>query len=242
MKRILFLTSTVTPSNIKFVGTQEQRRLEYLRAIGFYLQETDYHILVVDNSGYDFSQDFKDCSRLECLAFKAEDHSAKGKGYGELCLMKYGFEHSRFLIEADQIVKITGRHIVKNINRLLQPCQNRDAVYADIDIKLTFAMTYFFVAPRGFYEEFLFPNMEKLNDSQHFFLEHLVGKQLQEWLSAHRKFHEFRYPIHLVGHQGASCKSYRAPGLDRYLLIGIKYMLRECMNIYGYHSLKRYGR
>lgn len=230
MKRVLFLTSTVSPSNIKFAGTLEQRRLEYLKAISYYMDHTDYPVLVVDNSGYDFSKDFEQNDRLECLAYKAEEHSGLGKGYGEMLLMKYGFEHSHLLGECDQIVKITGRHIVKNIQRLVEPCRQQNAVYADIDIHLTFAMTYFFVAPKEFYTDYLFPNVHKLNDSQHFFLEHLVAEELVEWLKAQKTFHEFKIPIYLVGHQGSSTIPYRTPGWDRYFKIQVKFYIREIMN------------
>lgn len=150
MNRILFLTSTVSPSNINFVGSKEQRRLEYIHAVNFYLEETNFLILIVDNSGYDFSQDFNNNKRIECLAYKADDHSAFGKGYGELSLIKYGFEHSHFLLNADQIIKVTGRHIIKNINRLMVSCTDKNAVYVDVDLKLSFAMTYFLYHQKNF--------------------------------------------------------------------------------------------
>lgn len=230
MERLLFLTSTVYPSGVKFAGTQEQRRLEYIKAIKFYLAETDYKILIVDNSAYDYNRDFQKNERLECLAYKAKDHSDFGKGYGELCLMKYGFEHSIFIKEADQIVKITGRHIIKNINQILVPCSQKDAAYIDIDIHLSFAMTYFFVSPKSFYTSYLFPNINKLNDSKHCYLEHIVARCLVKWLDEHHEFHEFKYPIYIIGHQGTSNTTYKTPGLIRYIKIGMKYLLIEIVN------------
>lgn len=237
MNRILFLTSTVSPSNINFVGSKEQRRLEYIRAVNFYLEETNFLILIVDNSGYDFNQDFNNNKRIECLAYKADDHSAFGKGYGELSLIKYGFEHSHFLLNADQIIKVTGRHIIKNINRLMVSCTDKNAVYVDVDLKLSFAMTYFFVSSKEFYNCCLFPNLCKLNDRKGYYLEHLVAEALNVWMLSHHKFHEFKYPIYLKGHQGASLKSYRAPGILRYLKIRLKYIIRELMNTFTLKTL-----
>ena len=230
MRKVLFLTSTVNPSIIKFVGTNEQRRQEYINAIQFYLENTNLRILIVDNSGYDFSQDFDVETRLECLAYKAESQNCQGKGYGELSLMKFGFEKSNFLKDADQIIKVTGRHIIKNINRLINTCTQVSSVYADVDVHLTFAMTYFFIAPKKFYYDYLFPAMDKLNDDKKFYLEHLVAEALMKWLQSDHTFHEFKYPIYLVGHQGASLQPYKAPSIMRYLKIRIKYIIRECMN------------
>lgn len=241
MNKLLFLTSTVEPSKISFAGSISQRRAEYVNAIRYYLEETNYPILIVDNSGYDFKQDFPNEKRLECLAYQAGDHSSRGKGYGELNLMMYGFAHSCLIENAHQIVKITGRHIVKNINVLLDSCKQENAVYADVDIHLRFAMSYFFVAPKEFYIKRLFPSVEQLNDKGHFFFEHLLASLLKQWLQAGKNFHEFKQPIYLVGHPGASGIAYKKPGIQRKILIRLKYIIREMMNNKDFIAYK-YGR
>lgn len=241
MNKLLFLTSTVSPSNISFAGSMSQRRDEYVKAIRFYLEETNCPILIVDNSGYDFKRDFPNEERLECLAYQASDHSSRGKGYGELSLIKYGFEHSCLIEHANQIVKITGRHIVKNINALLDSCKQEKAVYADVDVHLRFAMSYFFVAPKEFYIEKLFPNVELLDDKGHFFFEHLLASMLKQWLQKGNNFHEFRKPIFLVGHPGASSIAYKKPGWQRKFMIRLKYIIRELMNNKEFIANK-YGR
>ena len=53
--KLIFLTSTVAPRTIKCSGSADERRKEYLKAIEFYLNNTNSNVLVVDNSGYDFS-------------------------------------------------------------------------------------------------------------------------------------------------------------------------------------------
>lgn len=149
MERVLLLTSTVSPKDNPFVGTMEQRRIEYIRAIKWYLKNTPYKIVIVDNSNYDFSLDIRD-TRLDTFRFDAPFQN-KGKGYGELGIIDYGLSHSKSLKFASQIIKITGRHIVTNIMELLDECNDVDAVYEDSNLWLKQAYTYFIVAPKSFY-------------------------------------------------------------------------------------------
>lgn len=232
MNRLLFLTSTVTPSVIPYWGSVEVRRKEYVKAIKFYLENTSYKILVVDNSGYDFRADFPDEKRLELLHFVETRKNVKGKGYGELLLMEYGFEHSEFIKVANQIVKITGRHIIKNINSLLNFCFQDKAVYVDSTLKMDFARSYFFVAPQTFYVKNLFPKKEMLNDNEGIYLEHILGQSIVEWINKGNIYHEFLLPIHIEGRPGISSVAYQAPNIKRKIAIASKYFLMEIKKMF----------
>lgn len=236
MKRLLFLTSTVAPSALAFSGTIEQRRQEYIQAIKFYLSTTKYNILVVDNSDYDFSKDFPHESRLEALHFTETRPVTKGKGYAETLLMQYGFEHSKFIQEATQIIKITGRYLIKNINKQLFFCNNKKALYVDSSIDFYFAQSYFFIAPKQFFTASLLPRVEEMDDKEGVFLEHLLGKAIKKWRHNGGKYHEFVLPIYIIGHLGGSSKPYKAPTFSRYFMIFSKYLINETM------SLLRIGR
>lgn len=226
MNNVLFLTSTVTPSVIPFAGSAEERKKEYIKAIKFYLEQTTYKILIVDNSGYDFNKEINN-ERLEALSYVDSTPNNKGKGYGETLLMIYGFAHSTFLRNAQHVIKITGRHIIYNINSLLRFSKNPYAVYIDCTLDFTFARSYFFVAPKKFYEEYLFPHKEQMDDSAGIYLEHVLGGCLSRWISDGNKCHEFLQPIHIIGRPGTSSIAYQAPGIKRKLMIIIKYVLFE---------------
>lgn len=230
--RLIFLTSTVAPSSIAFSGSIEQRRQEYIRAIQFYLSETKYKILVVDNSDYDFYNDFPNEERLEALHFIETRSVSKGKGYAESLLMQYGYEHSAFIHEATQIIKITGRHIIKNINHQLLFCQDENAIYANCNINLSNAAAEFFIVSKHFLVYEIFPRIEELNDLGGFYLEKLLGNAIMKWRKNGGKYHELVLPIYIVGRSGASGQKYHAPSLSRYCTIFAKYVICEVMNIF----------
>lgn len=229
--RLLFLTSTVTPSVLPYYGSPELRKDEYVKAIRFYLENTPYRILVVDNSGYDFNKDFPREDRIEALSYKEDNPTDKGKGYGEMLLMQYGFRYSQFLKEANQIVKITGRHIIKNINQQLRLCNDIAALYVDATMQLDFARSYFFVSPKSLYERYLFPRIEELDDPQGIYLEHLLGRSIRKWLRDKGEYHQFLLPVHIIGRGGTAASQYKSPSIDRYVSIAAKFFLFELKKI-----------
>lgn len=232
INRLLFLTSTVKPSVIPYWGSVEVRKKEYINAIKFYLENTSYRILIVDNSGYDFNVDFPNEGRLEALSFVETSKNTKGKGYGEILLMEYGFKHSKFIREANQIVKITGRHIIKNIDKLLAFCNQENAVYVDSTLKIDFARSYFFVAPKSFYIANLFLKKELMNDGDGVYLEHILAQSIKEWMNHGNVYHEFLIPIHIEGRPGISSVAYQAPNIKRKIAIASKFYLMEIKKIF----------
>ncbi|UKK72354.1 hypothetical protein L6467_00390 [Segatella bryantii] len=103
MERVILLTSTVKPYIGGFAGTVEKRLQEYEDAISYYLQETTFDIVVVDNSNYLFRNSNK---RLRSYAFLADPEDFKyGKGFGEAKIISYAFKHDAGLQKAEQVIK-----------------------------------------------------------------------------------------------------------------------------------------
>lgn len=125
-KIAIILTACVNPNGMSQTVLQDStiRKSQYLTAIRWYLLNTTIPIVVVENTGYDFSYDFKDFSdsaRIEFLSFKGNDYDkSKGKGFGEGLILKYAFDNSRLLSNCDAFIKITGRFIVSNVNRIIR--------------------------------------------------------------------------------------------------------------------------
>lgn len=225
-KRVILLTATVSPTIITTgTGSSEERLKEYCEAIDFYLNNTNYPVVVVDNSNYDFSRIINDSSRFEPLFYQGVDID-RGKGWGECDILKYALEHSVLLKGADQIIKITGRLIVKNLNRILSGCDNANAVYADADLKLTYVHSYLFCCPRSFLERGLFPRHGLMNDRGGVHFEHVLGLSIKSCMDYY-SYHEFKYPIYLIGHAGSSRVYYKEPSFRRYILVFIKYIINE---------------
>lgn len=226
-KTVLFLTSTVNPKNIKCSDVSQVRKAEYVMALQFYLSNTNFDILIVDNSGYNYAHDFNS-DRLECLSYHGHSSDEiKGKGYCEAILLKYGFEHSRLLKDANQIVKITGRLIINNINTLVKVSKDSKAVYADSDIHLYYPHSYFFIASYSFFVDYLFSYSFEMNDSKGIHFEHILGKCIKLTIAKGRSFHQFRYPIDIIGHPGGSSVYYKRPSIRKTFIVFCKYMLTE---------------
>ena len=222
---MIFLTSTVTPRSIKCSSGADERRKEYIQAIYFYLNHTNCKVLIVDNSGYDYSKDINH-ERFECLHYIGdESDEAFGKGYCETKILMYGFNHSNFIQTSDVIVKITGRHIIKNVNILMAQARNINCVYADSDIRLKYPHSYIFIAPKAFFRNYLFPNICFMNDSKSMHFEHVFGKSILEYLSNKGKFEEFWLPIYIIGHPGGSNNYYARPSIKRYYIVFSKYII-----------------
>ena len=111
LDNVLFLTACVNPGGMAYTKLQDGnvRLLQYKKALDWYLGHSDLPILVVENTMTDFSADYQsyiDSGRLEYLTFDGNQFDkSKGKGYGEMLIMKYGMEHSRFLKEAKRVTK-----------------------------------------------------------------------------------------------------------------------------------------
>lgn len=228
IKRLLFLTSTVTPKTGEYTGTLSRRRDEYINAVRFYLEHTGYPILIVDNSGYDFKQDFPGEERLEALCFD-QPLDNRGKGYGEIGIIEYGFAHSRFIRRCNQIVKISGRYIFRNILAITSHFKNADAIYAEWNIQFKQVETWLMAGPEDFYKE-LIGDRESINDGEHFPIERLVAVIMDKWTRKGRATHSFLMPTDIDGHPGCAEFRYKRPTATKYLKLIIKYAACEIRN------------
>lgn len=233
MNRVILLTSTVYPAIEGYIVNPEDRKKEYTTAINYYLAKTSYNIVVVDNSDYNFANDI-DNIRLESLFYKADGEDAVyGKGYGEAKILDYAIRHSKFLQNVGQIIKITGRHIIVNIESLLSDCKNSLDVYVDVDLKYRYAQSYFFVCNAIFLTKYLLPRRDEMNDSQGAHFEHSLAKALKHWKSDGGCHHEFKNPIFIKGHPGNSSINYAPPSFARIMRTKAKYCLNELVNLHN---------
>lgn len=187
---VLLLTASVNIKDmvltaLKDAGVREQH---YLEAISHYLSQTDLPILVVENTGHDFSgklpAHIAESKRVEFISYAGNDFpKEKGKGYGELELMNYAMEHSSLIDDQTTIIKVTGRYRVLNIrdfirsakNPKLQKCQ---ASYFKGHRK---AFSGIFTFTRPFLRDYFMKNHEQINDSKGVYFEHVLASSLLEY-------------------------------------------------------------
>jgi hypothetical protein len=129
----IILTTTVTVQNkVYLFQTDKQERAQvYTRKIKQWLYESNFKIVVVENTGYTFEElneekeKFKD--RFEVISYVESDLESadflKGnpyKGASEVFAIDYAYNTSPLCKVADFIIKITGRFFIPSLEEYLK--------------------------------------------------------------------------------------------------------------------------
>lgn len=186
MKTVILLTACINPSGMSYTALQnvELRKKQYIDAILFYLQKTNYNIVFCNNSGEDISSEVsikvsqKLYSRIEFISFNGNDYNNElGKGYGEFEIIKKGVLNSVYIKNAKYILKITGRYIAVDVESVIKKTNfvtmwKQKRLYVDISDEFQSADARCFYGSKDFFLKFV--NIENLvNDENKFYFEHL---------------------------------------------------------------------
>lgn len=229
---VILLTACVNPKGMLFTQLQNpQIRLQqYKETLKWYLENISEKIVLVENTLCDFSNDFSDfiaAGRLECLTFDGNSYDRKlGKGYGEALIIKTALEQSKILRKCDIIIKITGRLKVKNINRLIHDIKNHNTIYANTDLRNghVFCYSALFISPKEFLNNYFLPKINRLDDSEGYFFEHLLYDSMIQWKKEGGKHTEFKQPLIIDGVSGTSGERYMNSTHFIYLKSFLKYI------------------
>jgi hypothetical protein len=134
MDTTIILTSTVNINPIKwwlFQKDKNDRLQAYLKSVSQWLTKTNFKIVLVENSGYNFEElnaekeAYKD--RFEVITFvESELEESKNlienphKGASEIFAINYGFYHSKLTKSSDFIIKITARYFIPELENYLK--------------------------------------------------------------------------------------------------------------------------
>lgn len=235
---IILLTGCINPNGMGFTALNDpnERKEQYIHAIHYYLSNTKYPIVFAENSGTDISPFFYDeikSNRLECLCFHGNQNKKLGKGYGECEILEYAFTNSSIIHSANdkRIIKITGRHIVRNISIILKIhsllfCKN--TVFCAINSDLSFPDSRIIIAPLLFYVQFLKKKRE-IDDSKGFFFEHA----LLETIKTHPEFpySPFLFMPNIEGMSGTTGKKFTKNKYSlSFVLRYVKYAIQQKKN------------
>ena len=130
----IILTTTVNVfSNIDCCvqPDKDERINTYLHAIRQWLEKTKLHIILVENSGYDFpelaAEKARYKHRFEVFSFKEDDLEEAGylkdrrsKGDHELFAIQYAYKNSKFVNYSLFIIKVTGRYYIPGFEEYLK--------------------------------------------------------------------------------------------------------------------------
>ena len=226
---VLLLTACINPNGMLYTVLQDikLRKKQYIESLTFYLTQTQYKIVFVENSNIDISYLYqKEISegRLECIIFNGNNFDRSlGKGFGEALILEYAFFHSKFITQCHYIVKITGRIIVENVLELIDSCRfNKKSVYCELLLREKKALSVFFIAHKEFYSLFL-SKKHFINDSTNCYFEKVLFQSILEWRKrTGHKYNHFYLPIRLKGVSGSTGMVYshgnRMKALLKYVL------------------------
>lgn len=147
MKNYLLMTATVTPPTGETILTRTDpllRLSDYIEAFTYYLSDQINAvdgIIFVDNSNHGLDEirllakDYKGAKQIEILSFFGLDYPIEyNRGYGELKLMEYAFEHSKLMqsmLETDRFWKVTGRLKVITLDKIIKTAPQYFELCAD---------------------------------------------------------------------------------------------------------------
>jgi len=231
---VLLLTACVRPNGMTFTSLTDidERMRQYVYALKWYLENTSLRVVVVENTGTDFSDMFNsyaDSGRLEFITFDGNDFDkTKGKGYGEGIIIKKAFETSRIIGSSKNVMKITGRLVLSNIQHVIPP-PPLGIVYANlsIDKKRPLCHSYIFFAPGKFYKDYFIPNIERIDDSNNYFFESLLYDEIEEWVKDGNKHRVFKRPLKIIGNSGTDGHPYYTPSKFETVRTYLRYLYRK---------------
>ena len=125
MEVILLLTACIKPNVTDYIAIPNytERKNMYIDAINWYIRNTNFKIIFVENSGKTIKENIikEDCNRIEFLTFESKPAvPERSRSYKEMEILEYAFKHSKFLTKEELIiVKITGRLKLLNINAII---------------------------------------------------------------------------------------------------------------------------
>ena len=230
MKDVLLLLTGCVNVRYRAAQTADYRKDQYVGAICFYYYNTPYKVVFVDNSGFDISNflpvDIRNSSRFENLFYQNDNKVDQGKGYDEALIIEYAICNSKLILNNSVVVKITGRHIVSNIVRLIDTSViNEQTVCADYQISRKNLLSYFFIAPCCFFVDYFLPNKKCINDSEGRWFEYVLLDSVKQWKNDNYKHYFFKIPIKLIGTEGPTNEKYPPISFVNYVNKFIKYWL-----------------
>lgn len=117
-KWIVLLTTAVSNSSNTILDTEYRKKL-YLTQITKWLNETNFTIVVVESSGYDFPEISND--RLHKISFIINEKLPSSSQYEAISIL-YAINHIKdcdFFKNCTHILKVTGRYFLNNIEEHL---------------------------------------------------------------------------------------------------------------------------
>jgi hypothetical protein len=192
---LIFLTATIHCGQTPQVKRTdpEDRMQDYLTVFQTWLSlDCDADLLFCENSGADLSsfheiaESFPSRNAVRLISFDGNTGAQeKGKGHGEIEMLRYAFEALPDLMSYRYILKVSGRYRVKNGETLINRIRQMSAdVICDIHANLTYGDTRTVAFKPEIVLRHMIPYQEELDETGGVIIEHLMARCLHRTLLA----------------------------------------------------------
>lgn len=211
-----------------------EREEMYLNALFFYANELlifpDYRIIFAENSGWDLQYIKRNlpASALDKIEFISLDPSQfnvnMGKSFNEVQLIHHAIHESMFLKETPAFLKVTGRYPIFNIRYFIDESSsillnNSKDLYVDLKSHSLFeklnlpwaskmADVRIFGCSNTLFEDYLFPDVNLLNDEDGYYFEGLMYNFAISQRSNPQVVLRFKKEPHFGGFEGSKINSF----------------------------------
>jgi hypothetical protein len=191
---VLITTATMPPQGVHMLEMTNisKRKITAKAAVFFWAALGVNKIVIADATGQTLLDD-KEILELNQMSVEVEQIFYlqnkelvinKGKGYGEGALIKFALQNSKFLMNANNFFKCTGKVYCRNFLEIVDMIEKnaiqnifwREVFDNSID-------TRFFYASKRFSENFLLPAYEDVDDKNHNMAEISVLKMAHQHLT-----------------------------------------------------------
>lgn len=233
----LVMTSCINPPKGVYALTLNDavvRCKQYELALQFYIKKTKIKNIIfcdnsneqLDNAFFEIAKEHKKNIEFLCYQGNVEKVLAKGKGYGEGEILEYVFQHSQLIRKSKYIIKVTGRLIISNLNKILR-LSYKDGNYINMFTYSSgnyFADTRFFVMKTADYRNCFLKEYMNVDDRVGQTLEICFARKICQDKIQYRSF---PVSINFKGTSGSTGKVYNMPvktSIADSLLLYLKYL------------------
>ncbi|WP_125876331.1 hypothetical protein [Stutzerimonas xanthomarina] len=193
----------------------DDRFNDYVQAFKFWLNDQEVkNIIFVENSGYDL-QAFREIAvkakskKVEFVSFDGQHFDRSlGKGYGEMLALRQVLTESELLKSVGRFIKVNGRYYVPDLYKLTELWHESPEVICDFTKNLTWSDSRVFGGTRSFLENFLLPELMKVNDTTGRYFEHALAFAAHSTIAAGGSW-ELCPPVPIIGISGTDNAVYK---------------------------------
>lgn len=214
---MLLITGSIKPKDVPYltITDPDERLKQYIESICWYIEKSEIKdIVFCENTDYDFDTTYlfglakQNNKNLEILQFKGDNDKVSqfGKGWGEGEIIKYCLENSKLIKNKKFFIKVTGRVIVENIDKIKQKISTDECYFVKLQERVI--STVFYVINIDIYNKYFLNEYNNVNDMEGYSLEKVFYNVIEKTKGSLKINSLPLYPRY-IGISGSNGNSYQ---------------------------------